>query len=162
MRTRKRMARRSIESRFIAVLKKEQTMRYIEAEEVEKRIDVVIGSEPKAWDKKALKELKMYVVHAVPTADVRENVHGEWIRHDGRWLNGDYYPTRYECNQCHHFVGVARDKNFCPNCGADMRQKTANPMGFIKVPKMPTATQPINGEPTISPLGADMRGEQHE
>ena len=46
--------------------------RYIEAEEVEKRIDIVIGSEPKAWDKKALKELKMYVVHAVPTADVVE------------------------------------------------------------------------------------------
>ena len=46
--------------------------RYIDAEDVEKRIDIVMGSEPKAWDKKALRELKMYVVHAVPTADVVE------------------------------------------------------------------------------------------
>lgn len=50
--------------------------RYIDAEDVEKRIDIVMGSEPKAWDKKALKELKMYVVHAVPTADVVEV--GKW------------------------------------------------------------------------------------
>ena len=48
--------------------------RYIDAEDVEKRIDIVMGSEPKAWDKKALRELKMYVVHAVPTADVVEVV----------------------------------------------------------------------------------------
>lgn len=48
--------------------------RYIDAEDVEKRIDIVMGSEPKAWDKKALRELKMYVVHALPTADVVEVV----------------------------------------------------------------------------------------
>ena len=55
--------------------------RYIDAEEVEKRIDIVIGSEPKAWDKKALKELKMYVVHAVPTADVVEVVRCKDCKH---------------------------------------------------------------------------------
>lgn len=63
----------------------------------------------------------MIAIKNAQTADVRENVRGEWIRHDGRWINDDYYPARYECNQCHHFVGVACDKNFCPNCGADMR-----------------------------------------
>ena len=47
---------------------------------------------------------------------------GEWICHEGIWIDFDYYPTKYECNQCHHYVDVASDKNFCPNCGADMRK----------------------------------------
>ena len=57
----------------------------------------------------------------VPSADVVERKRGEWICHEGRWIDFDYYPTKYECNQCHHYVDVASDKNFCPNCGADMR-----------------------------------------
>lgn len=60
-------------------------MRLIEATEVIKRIDVVIGSEPKAWDKKALSELKMYVVHAVPTVDAVEVIRCKdckyWYKH---------------------------------------------------------------------------------
>ena len=45
----------------------------------------------------------------IPTADVRENVRGEWINN----MNGTY-----ECNIC----GCKHSKsNFCPNCGADMR-----------------------------------------
>ena len=46
---------------------------------------------------------------------------GKWICHEGGWKDFDYYPTKYECNQCHHYVDVASDKKFCPNCGADMR-----------------------------------------
>ena len=48
---------------------------------------------------------------------------GEWICHKGKWIDFDYYPTKYECDQCHHYVDVASDKNFCPNCGADMRER---------------------------------------
>ena len=39
---------------------------------------------------------------------------GEWIEHfdeSGKW---------YECDQCHTDWGGA--VNFCPNCGADMRE----------------------------------------
>lgn len=91
--------------------------RYIDAEEVEKRIDIVIGSEPKAWDKKALKELKMYVVHAVPTADVRENVRGEWI------VKKDIINCSVckRCSWSKSYEDLVRSFNFCPNCGADMR-----------------------------------------
>ena len=51
------------------------------------------------------------------TADVRENVHGEWE---------DNYPILCEfqslrCNQCHCLVPK---KNFCCNCGAIMREVT--------------------------------------
>ena len=58
-------------------------------------------------------------IKAIPSADRPK---GEWICHEGGWKDFDYYPTKYECNQCHHYVDVASDKNFCPNCGADMRK----------------------------------------
>lgn len=50
-----------------------------------------------------------------PTADVRENVRGEWE---------DNYPIIVEfeslrCNQCHSLVPR---KNFCCNCGAIMSE----------------------------------------
>ena len=86
--------------------------RYIEAEEVEKRIDIVLGSEPKAWDKKALKELKMYVVHAVPTADVRENVRGHWV--------ADRYCSVCDFDKHEIDCCCGMPQNYCPNCGARM------------------------------------------
>ena len=55
----------------------------------------------------------------IPTADVRENV-------KGAWLKGEYYSNGYKeewifpyCSICHYET----DKmyKFCPNCGADMR-----------------------------------------
>lgn len=50
-----------------------------------------------------------------PTADVRENVKGEWkIYCDDKGVVQDCY-----CNQC-GFNSVIGG-NFCPNCGADMR-----------------------------------------
>ena len=58
-----------------------------------------------------------------PSIDI-EPKRGEWICHEGKWIDFDYYPTKYECNQCHHYVDVASDKNFCPNCGADMRKES--------------------------------------
>lgn len=27
------------------------------------------------------------------------------------------------CNKCNHFIPITIDKNFCPNCGADMRKE---------------------------------------
>lgn len=47
--------------------------------------------------------------------------HGEWICHEGIWVDEEYYPTNYECNNCHHFVISGSDRNFCPNCGARMK-----------------------------------------
>ena len=40
-----------------------------------------------------------------------EVVHGEWISHDG-------YS---QCNKCNSLWTV--ESNYCPNCGADMREK---------------------------------------
>lgn len=47
-------------------------------------------------------------IRGLPTADVRENVNGEWIVEDGEVVCS-------ECGEPHI------ETNFCPNCGADMR-----------------------------------------
>ena len=49
------------------------------------------------------------------TADVRENVHGEWILDDSVFG----FP-KWNCSKCE---GEGRgDYLFCPKCGADMRK----------------------------------------
>ena len=54
----------------------------------------------------------------MPTADVRENVHGKWI------LLKEKGDCIYKCSKC----GFVRDAyildehSFCPNCGADMKE----------------------------------------
>lgn len=67
-------------------------------------------------------------IDAQPTADVRENVRGEWIN----TTSGEHY----KCSQCGTLAPIWIDEsnsyeyykdisewlsNFCPNCGADMR-----------------------------------------
>ena len=48
-------------------------------------------------------------------------VQGEWIKHKGEWVDLDFYPTKYECSQCHYYVDEGYDSIFCPNCGARMK-----------------------------------------
>ena len=58
-------------------------------------------------------------IEQLPTADVRENVRGEWIT---TYLDhvaiGERPKILYcsVCNQC-----IAYPTNYCPNCGAEMR-----------------------------------------
>ena len=50
------------------------------------------------------------IIRDWPTADVREIKRGKWI-HNGEIMY---------CNRCQYIVMSTR--NFCPNCGADMRE----------------------------------------
>ena len=45
-----------------------------------------------------------------------ERPQGEWII-----IHTATGKTKCKCNQCQHFIEIGNDKNFCPNCGADMR-----------------------------------------
>lgn len=66
-------------------------------------------------------------IDAQPTADVRENVRGEWREENPReksmmWRCSvcgriAYYPTIGERKNYKKHCGY----NYCPNCGADMR-----------------------------------------
>ena len=61
----------------------------------------------------------------VPAADVRQVVRGKWIRGNESRTS----PTKdsYICSVCGEktlsgFCGNPAKTNFCPNCGADMRE----------------------------------------
>ena len=54
---------------------------------------------------------------------IDERPHGEWIRHVD-----DLFPeeSTEECSVCHEEQRITgNDDNFCPNCGADMREGDA-------------------------------------
>ena len=53
-------------------------------------------------------------IKAAPTVDVREVVHGTWIRHD------DGYVEYYECSHCLKISPQENGYDFCPYCGAKM------------------------------------------
>jgi transcription initiation factor IIE alpha subunit len=61
------------------------------------------------------------VINEEPTADVKSVVHGKWIPIIERDDYCDYEQEWYECNRCH--VTQYDKYNFCPSCGADMREE---------------------------------------
>ena len=55
----------------------------------------------------------LQIIKSQPTADVRENVHGEWrYTHENGWT----------CDACGCVITqfINTPYNFCPNCGARM------------------------------------------
>lgn len=56
----------------------------------------------------------------IPAADVKPVVRGEWIpkNADGSWR----VDTCSACKKDTHYVRYAPAYDFCPNCGADMRE----------------------------------------
>jgi len=68
-----------------------------------------------------LDKIDFYVftyLNKCPSADVRENVKGEWIE---KYIEREGYC--YFCSNCNLEVLESDLSNFCPNCGADMRGK---------------------------------------
>lgn len=61
------------------------------------------------------------ILERVPTADVRENVRGEWEIYDYEYDDEDEHPI-IKCSRCGYLPPEEMDTyNFCPNCGVDMR-----------------------------------------
>ena len=66
----------------------------------------------------------------VPSADVRENVRGEWLEREvtedvGQGIQQWQQARCSVCGKWHTtpYMYYFTDYNFCPNCGADMRQR---------------------------------------
>lgn len=105
-------------------------MRYIDADRLKERIPKDIHedvfencSNCELLDDEQVKEL----IDLQPTADVRENVKGEWIdcgiHGDWAWEqdgHGNSYHI-WECSKCEYTI--EHRSNYCPNCGADMREE---------------------------------------
>jgi rubrerythrin len=62
-------------------------------------------------------------LNAIPVADVRPVARGTWVGID------DFPHDDWECDHCGCVVENTNDPwnyyHFCPNCGADMREKAA-------------------------------------
>lgn len=64
-------------------------------------------------------------IDSIPTADVRPNIHGYWEPKYPTREEMIYCQERYFCSNCKNYIvdRIARlEFNFCPNCGADMRE----------------------------------------
>lgn len=51
---------------------------------------------------------------------VEDRPHGEWIEHKRAEEVEGLLVSNYECSSCHAWK--REDSDFCPNCGADMRE----------------------------------------
>lgn len=58
------------------------------------------------------KEVIEREIMSIPSADRPQ---GEWIEQE------DDYHHYWECSECGMGVGLDDIRNYCPNCGADMR-----------------------------------------
>ena len=78
------------------------------------------------WDSGCWIRYKMFE-NAIDDAPTIEPKRGEWIVYEGGWKDLDYYPPKCKCNQCGYeeelYILNAKPTNFCPNCGADMRER---------------------------------------
>lgn len=68
----------------------------------------------KTYEVEALRAINE-LLNQIPTADVRENIKGEW-KH-----TITYYPYCSECGWMPEEDEMLHTKDFCPHCGADMR-----------------------------------------
>lgn len=64
-------------------------------------------------------------IRELPAADVRPNVRGKWTKE----LHPNVRYNQYKCSICGEFSGHDSEgwiwkPNFCPNCGADMREES--------------------------------------
>jgi hypothetical protein len=64
-----------------------------------------------------------HAIEAIPAADVRPVVRGKWIYDCDRTMHDGWIYKQYHCSLC-EFQMIGGIHNFCPNCGADMREET--------------------------------------
>ena len=99
-------------------------MRYIDADLLNQRMyhEVFeIDSDMQKWDSGCWIRYKVFenCLEQIPTADVRENVKGEWKREVLGSTGGYGTTVMYQCSTCERMS--ISEYNYCPNCGADMR-----------------------------------------
>lgn len=68
---------------------------------------------------------KMFLekIDSTPAADVRPVVRGKWVLE----YEPNGKPYCFHCSVCDgdfHYIGITTKYDFCPNCGADMREES--------------------------------------
>lgn len=65
----------------------------------------------------------VWLIEQEPPADVRPVVRGKWVLE----YEPNGKPYCFHCSVCNgdfHYIGITTKYDFCPNCGADMREGT--------------------------------------
>lgn len=119
--------------------------------EIQRAIDIVA----KKWADDAELNIvcemaKLYLDGVKPTV---KRPHGEWVKTDNRWGAG-----KWRCTHCDNYSDVAA--NFCPNCGAEMIQKTCGNCYWFSKVTVPCCEQ--DKEPTTETEKACDRWEEGE
>lgn len=92
--------------------------RYIDADRLQQTYKEIHGGK------------RSLLIDTEPTADVRENVRGEWVIVVDKTEMCDKegvktWGSLCQCNKCGFVLNAVEGHigqyNFCPNCGADMR-----------------------------------------
>lgn len=60
-------------------------------------------------------------IEKLPAADVRTVVRGRWMYDCERTMGDGWTYRQYHCTECGR-QEIGGLQNFCPNCGADMRE----------------------------------------
>lgn len=72
-------------------------------------------------------KIAIEVTDKLPTVEANPLVYGEWIEDQVEtgdpFGNGYYLIDMLRCSVCGAFFDVSETRNFCPECGADMRKK---------------------------------------
>lgn len=86
----------------------------LSAEALERNLDSVMTDDAHRYHRAAER-----VIAGVPAADVRPVVRGKWST-----VYDDFMKSNYDtCSCCGKEYFGANGFNFCPNCGADMREE---------------------------------------
>lgn len=86
--------------------------RYINADELMKRWDKLSPRGRTEFDQEIMVQ---------PTADVKENVRGEWIAFESYVGDESYKCSKCGCKALEDGIESYKS-NYCPFCGADMRE----------------------------------------
>lgn len=96
-------------------------MRYIDADRLIDDIRPFAEYDSNLSNKDWIRRFEI-AIDNVPTADVRENVRGEWIRRDSRYVGW----ISFDCSVCGETLELdmetSNDFKYCPFCGAEMRK----------------------------------------
>lgn len=87
-------------------------------------LKMAIESEPYFTD--STKAAFRNICNKVPAADVVERKRGEWVVTKAYNDVIEMDVVKYTCSACGEYrlsaTGLSQATNFCPNCGADMRE----------------------------------------
>lgn len=91
--------------------------KYINANELK----LILNREHLNYSQMIEKKFVLNAIDKMPSADVAEVKHGEWINKRTMVHDGEFY-----CSACDFVLDTFMQAvfyNYCPNCGADMRER---------------------------------------